>query len=89
MMKLLGYFSKLYILMTKSITNIYGQGNNDCRKITAAREQQSYPELCYPDKKQSELQAARADSKIFSMKYLFPCLSYNKYSQIPLRGIQE
>lgn len=34
MMKPLGYFSKPYILMKKGITNIYGQGTNDCRKIT-------------------------------------------------------
>lgn len=41
MKKLLGYFSKPHILMAKSIINIYGQGNNDCSKITTAQEQQS------------------------------------------------
>lgn len=51
MMKLLGYFSEPYILMAKSINNIYGQGNNDYSKITTAQEQQFYPGLCYPDKK--------------------------------------
>lgn len=60
--------------------------------MTTAQEQQSstdFIELCHPVEKQSELQDARTNAKIFPTTHLLPCLLRNKYSQIPLRGVQE